>query len=225
MITERPAIVSPTLHTAALAGVEALVNRALALDPATQNRLASLAGHVFLIHCTAPSLSIYLIPETTTVRLCGAGDGEADTTLTGSAREFAKLVTATDPASALINGEVVLHGNSQALIELQKIIRQLDIDWEAPLADLFGDVIGHQLGVSIRSGIRFGLQLTQSLKRQLDDYLIEESNLLAPQWRADKFFDEVDQLAMRTERLQARLNKYRQQLASTASKPNAPKSP
>ena len=204
-------LISPTLHTAGLAALEGLVNRALELDPGTRQRLARLEGHVFLIHCTAPPLSVYLIPESDGLRLCGIHEGEADTALSGTAGEFSELLTAADPANALINGGLELHGDSQALIELQKIARQLDIDWEAPLANLFGDIIGHQLGRGIRGGLRFGLRAAQSLKRQLDEYLVEESELLAPRWQADAFFTDVDQLALRAERLEARLRKLRRQ--------------
>lgn len=206
--TDHPTIHSPTLHSAGLATLEALINRALQLDPATRRRLATLADHVFLFHCTQPALGIYLIPDTDGLRLCGTWAADVDTTLRGSAGEFFSLATATDPANVLINGRLELHGNSQALIDLQTILQQLDIDWEAPLADAFGDVIGHQLGRGLRRGFRFGRRALQGLKRQFGEYLVEESELTAPAWRVQQFNDEVDQLAMRTERLEARLRKF-----------------
>lgn len=205
-----PPIHSPTLHSAGLAALEALVNRALRLDPGTRLRLEGLEGHVFLFHCTRPEVGVYLIPGAGGIRLCGVYDAEPGTTLVGSAGEFSRLLTAEDPAGALINGSLELHGNSQALIELQHIARQLDIDWEAPLADLFGDVIGHQLGRGIRGGVRFGRQAVASLKRQFGEYLVEESELLAPRRQVEQFFNDVDQLALRAERLEARLRKLRQ---------------
>ncbi|MEH6557529.1 MAG: SCP2 sterol-binding domain-containing protein [Oceanicoccus sp.] len=203
-------IVSNTLHTAAIATLETAINKALQLDPSTLIKLNTLQNHVFSLHCTAPEIDLYFIPGENEVRLCGMFDDEADTRLTGSAREFAKLATATDPASALINGELELHGDSQALINLQKILKQLDIDWESSLASIFGDVIGHQMGRTIRRATRFGLQAFKGLKRQIDDYVIEESNMLPPRWQVDRFYNDVDQLAMRTERLQAQLQKLRQ---------------
>ena len=205
-------IISNTLHTAVLGGLELTANKALQLDPGTQKKLAELQDHIFLFHCSSPELSLYLIPGATEVRLCGMFAGEADTTLTGSAKEFGKLATATDPASALINGDVELHGDSQALITLQKIIKQLDIDWEAPLAHTFGDVVGHGLGQGLRHGFSFGKQALQGLKRQLDEYIVEESELLPPRWQVEHFFNDVDQLAMRTERLQAKLQKFKQRV-------------
>lgn len=218
-MSDQPHLISPTLHTAGLAGLEALINQTLTLDPGSLLRLEKLSGHVFWLHCTSPELSVYLIPSDEGISLQGVYAGEADTRLTGSAGEFAKLLTADDPASALINGELQLHGDTQALIELQKIAKDLDIDWEAPLANVFGDVVGHHLGQGLRAGFSFGLQAFKSLRRQLDDYLVEESDWLAPRWQVDKFMNEVDQLAQRTERLQARLNKYRQQRAAKPSSP------
>lgn len=200
-------LISPTLHTAAIAALEFSVNQALKLDPATAKKLVELEGHTFHLHCSAPELSLYLIPGNDEVRLCGFFDGEADTTLTGSASEFAKLATSPDPANALINGELALHGDSHALIKLQQIGQQLDLDWEAPLAQLFGDVIGHQLGRGIRKGFGFARQVFTSLKRQVDDYMVEESELLTPRWQVERFYSEVGQLSLRAERLEARLQK------------------
>ncbi|MFA7555247.1 MAG: SCP2 sterol-binding domain-containing protein [Spongiibacteraceae bacterium] len=207
-------IISNTLHTAAIAGLETVINKALLRDPSTLNKLRTLHNHVFALHCTSPALDLYLIPGDGDVRLCGVYTAKADTALSGSAQQFAKLATAADPASALINGELELHGDSQALISLQKILKQLDIDWEAPLAELFGDIIGHQLGQGIRKTASFGLQALKGLKRQFDDYLIEESDLLPPRWQAEKFYNDVDQLAMRSERLQAQLDRLKQRLNS-----------
>ncbi len=207
-----PRVISTTLHTAAIGALEAAINAALKFDPSTLNKLAAMQDHVFLLHCSSPELSLYLIPGDGEVRLCGFYDGKADTTLTGSFTEFTKLATSADPASALINGELELHGDSQALITLQKILKQLDIDWEAPLANIFGDVVGHQLGRNLRQGFRFGLQALQGLKRQVDEYIVEESDWVPPRWQADKFLNEVDQLSIRTDRLNAQIQKLKQQI-------------
>ena len=204
-------LISPTLHTAAVGALELAVNQALKLDPATAGKLTSLEDHVFHLHCSAPELSLYLIPGNGEVRLCGIFEAEADTTLTGSASEFAKLATSPDPANALINGELELHGDSQALIKLQQIGKQLDLDWEAPLAEVFGDVIGHQLGRGLRKGFSFARQAFGSIKRQVDEYIVEESDLVAPRWEVERFYSDVDQLSLRAERLEARLQKLIQQ--------------
>ena len=200
------------LHTMAVAGLETAVNKALQLDPSTLNKLSTLQGHVFLLHCTAPELKLYLIPGEGEVRICGTYGDTADTTLRGSAQEFVKLVTSTDPANALINGDLELHGDSQALFTLQNIAKQLDIDWEAPLAELFGDVVSHQLGRGIRKGVRFGLKAIKGFKHHVDEYIVEESELVPSRWQVEKFFGEIDQLVLSTDRFQAKQDKFKKNL-------------
>ena len=204
-------LISPTLHTAAIAGLEAAINAALRLDPGSRQRLAELDGHVFHWQCTSPALDLYFIPGEE-VRLCGLYEAPVDTNLKGSAQEFFKLATASDPASALINGELELHGDSQALIALQKIGSQLDIDWEQPITDLFGDVAGHMISEGLRGMHQFGLQLLRGLKRQADDYLFEEASLTPARWETEQLFDQIDDSVQRSERLQAKLGRLKQQL-------------
>jgi ubiquinone biosynthesis protein UbiJ len=211
-VTASTGIISNTLHTAAIAGLETSINAALKLDPSTLAKLQTLKDHVFSLHCTAPKLSLFMIPGDNEIRLCGLFEGKADTTLTGSAKEFAKLATASDPAATLINGKLELHGDSQALLALQKILSELELDWEAPLADIFGDIVAHQIGKGLRQGLHFGRQAAQGFKRQLNDYLLEESDLLAPRWQAENFFNAVDQLSRRSDRLDAQLQKLKRQL-------------
>ena len=194
-----------TLQTAAIAGLETAINRALTLDPATQKKLNRLDNHCFHLQCTAPALDIYLIPTGNEVRLCNYYEYKPDTALSGDAKAFASLLTSSDPANTLINSALQLHGDSQALITLQNIARELELDWEAPLASLFGDVVGHQLGKGIRSSVKFGKQLFNGLRRQAEDYIVEESNSVPARWEVEKFCNNVDQLAMRTERLAAKL--------------------
>jgi ubiquinone biosynthesis protein UbiJ len=210
-------LISPTLHTAAIAGLETAINAALQLDPGSQQRLLKLAGHSFHLCCSQPELDLYFFPGDT-VRLCGLYDGPVTTTLTGTAQEFLKLATAEDPANALINGDLELQGDSSALIELQKIGAQLDLDWEQPLVDFFGDVLGHSLSEGLRSAQQFGLQLFHNLKRQVDDYLFEEANITAADWQGEQFNRGVDELKQRTERLEAKLSRLQQRVAAATDK-------
>ena len=96
--------INPTLHTAGLAAAEAALNRALELAPAGSAALAELEESVFALHCTAPTVDIYLQPQGNSIRLMGIYDGPITTSIRGDASEFASLATASDPAAALING-------------------------------------------------------------------------------------------------------------------------
>ena len=142
--------INPTVHTAGLATLEGLINRALTLAPRASAELAELEDCVFALECTSPALDIYLQPGRGRVRLMGFYDGPVTTRVRGAAADFTELAAADDPAASLINGALELAGDSAPLLELQQILGTLDIDWEAPLVDTLGDVVGHQLAEILR---------------------------------------------------------------------------
>lgn len=204
--------INPTLHTAALAALEAALNRALQLAPATAAELAQLQDSLFALHCTSPAVDLYLQPGEDSIRLMGIYEGPVTTSVRGQASDFAELATAEDPAAALINGSLELHGDSAPLIALQKALAGLDMDWEAPLVDSLGDVAGHQVAQVLRAAIGWGSQASSSLTRQLDEFIHEEARLTPPKLELEDFYRDVQQLEQRVERLQSRTQRLRRRV-------------
>ena len=83
-------------------------------------------------------------------------EDQPDAFVRGTLEDFGALATSEDPAATLINSGIELQGSSHSLIALQQVISRMDIDWEAPLVDLLGDVIGHQMAEGLRSVFRWG---------------------------------------------------------------------
>ncbi|WP_116368000.1 ubiquinone biosynthesis accessory factor UbiJ [Parahaliea mediterranea] len=199
----------PTLHTAALAALEGAVNRALALDSRSGEQLGRLEGCVFSLDCTSPPFRAFLLPAADGVNLAGHWEGKVTTAVRGQAADFAELATAADPTAALINGNLTLEGDSAPLIELQKILAGLELDWEAPLVDTLGDVAGHQLAEAFRGAFSYGRMAHKSLERQLEEFIHEEARLSPPRLELEDFYRDVGALAERSERLAARLARLR----------------
>ena len=86
--------INPTLHTAGLAGLEAIINRALELAPRARAELAELQDNVFALQCTAPPLEVYLQPDTNGIRLMGIHEGPVTTRVRGTASDFTELASA-----------------------------------------------------------------------------------------------------------------------------------
>lgn len=207
----------PTLQTAALAALEAALNHALILSPHSINELAQLEDCVFEMHCTAPSLVIYLHPGAQGIRLTSVHQGPVTTSIKGEASDFTALATASDPTATLINGGLELEGDSAPLIELQHILATLDMDWEAPLVATLGDVAGHQLAQLLRHMFAWGKQASTSLTRQLEEFIHEEARLCPPRLEVEDFYRDVQELVQRVDRLQSRTERLRQRLHKLGS--------
>ncbi len=204
--------VDPALHTAALAALEAGLNRALALSPGATTQLAALENCVFALHCTAPELDFYLHPGATGIRLSGVYDGPVTTSIRGTASDFTELARADDPTATLINGGLALEGDSAPLIELQHILSTLDVDWEAPLVSAFGDVAGHQLAQLLHNMFAWGRQASSGLTRQLAEFIHEEARLSPPPLEVEDFYRDVHELEMRVDRLESRTERLRRRI-------------
>lgn len=204
------------LKTGAIAALEFVIERALALDPASRAQLSALAGQVFHLECTQPALDLFLVLHADRIQLASRWDGDITAGLRGTAGDYAELLRSADPGATLINGAMTVHGNSKALLRLRDIAAHLDIDWEAPLTRAFGDVVGHQLGRTLRAGQRLLSDAATSLRRQVHDYVQEESDWLVPRWQSAQFGADVAQTAQRAERLAQDIARLRQRLARGA---------
>ena len=203
----------PTLHAAGLAAAERAINRALELSPHSAPALAALANRVIALECTDPPLALYISTDDAgQLRLQGVHEGEVAATVRGSARDFAELAQSDDPPATLINGGLQLDGSSAALLDMQAVFADVDIDWEAPLTDALGDVAGHQLAEMLRAALQWSQQASGSLRRQLAEFAVEEARLTPPAAALEDFYRDVSELSQRSERLEKQLARTRARL-------------
>ena len=198
----------PALLSAALAGAEQALNQAISLAPHSHQELDAVSGTLLGVEVTSLDLTVYIEMVTgTDVRLMAHCERETDTFVRGTLEDFAALATSNDPAATLINSGIELEGSSASLITLQQVVARMEIDWEAPLVDILGDVAGHQIAEGLRRLFRWGKGARASLKRQISEYLLEEGRLTPPKPELEHFYDAVQSVAMRVERAQNQVEK------------------
>jgi len=190
---------------AALAALEGLINRYLALDPEGAHRLGTLQGRVFLIEVSGFGTPIYLIPGRNSIQLYGEYAGEPDCTLRGSPAALARLGLSSHREDQLFGGEVQVEGETDLAQALGELLGGIEVDWEEQLSRLVGDPIAHQVGSGLRSAERWGRHSAETLTRNLGEYLQEEARLLPSRNEIDAFLDDVDRLRDDVERLAARV--------------------
>ena len=189
----------------ALASAETAMNRALQLDSTACSRLAPLAGQVIAIVCTRPAMTVYLIPLAEGIQLAQHWEAPADCTLTAPANLLLKLVTQADKTSVLHHPDVSLDGNSGLLMTLAEIFQSLELDWEYEAARWLGPLPTALLSKHLRSRRDWTLESARSLHLNMTDYLAEESRTLVGRLEAQTRFNEIDQLKLNLDRLDARI--------------------
>lgn len=196
------------LVTAALAGLEKLINTALRYDPGTRIALGNLAEQVLAIHVTNPELTVYFTPDDQGIHLLGHWEGEVHTQLRGSLPALMQL--ARSETTSFANSGVEVMGNTGLLVDLQRLLKNLDIDWEEALSEMFGDLAGHQSANMIRSGINYTRDRAGEAKRLLREFLTEELQALPSKNELEHFYADVDELRLRADRLEARVQQLLQ---------------
>lgn len=202
----------PTLLSAASAIVEIALNRALELDTAgRQALLDALTGPAqFNISAPVPlTWTLERVGERVQVRSQPADAPEL--VITGRPMAFVALALGDDQVFA--DNRLGVQGNTALAHQLQRALNQLEPDWEAAMARHLGDLPAHFLGRRIRSAVQWSRQAANAMNANLEEYLHEESRALPGRRELEATFQDIDQLNLRTERLEARLT----QLESSGS--------
>lgn len=195
------------MHSTALSGVEKMINSALAYDPATQRELAALAGKVLVINSTVPPLKIAIEPATAGLILHPFWNDEADTTLQGSLVAIIRLALSRDEQNSFAGTGVEVTGDTDLLRQCNQLLRNLDVDWEALLAKLVGDVPAHIVGEAVRNSNDLQAKTTSRVKSAVAELAQEELKLNPSAPEFDSFKEQIRLLSANTDRLLARLSR------------------
>lgn len=190
----------------------------LALDPDTGAALRRLDGRRVTLTLQAPPLALELAVVEGGLTVGPARhDPEPDlavkSTLGGLLAQLPFLRT----ASASAPGRVRVAGDAELARELQQLAQRFDPDWEKPFADVFGEVLGVQIARVLRDALRAGLRHAKTLVRDGADYLTEESRDVASRVELETFYDDVDTLRERLDRIDARVVRMQQQLPAAGA--------
>jgi len=193
----------PGIHVALCAAIETAINSALRYDPGSHYALARLHGKVLAVELTQPSLNFYFSPEADGVRIQSTFDGELSTRIKGSPMALLALTKST--RLNLADSGVEAFGDTGLLIELQGIIKNLDIDWEEAVSSVIGDIAGHQLGNGIHALKQWAKGRKQTFERLLGEFVTEEIRASPNKNELEQFYQQVDELRLGLDRASAKV--------------------
>lgn len=198
-----------------LASVENGVNRILRLDSTAMARMQPLTGKVIAVECAAPPLQLFILPSDEGLLLATQWAADADCTLRAPTSSLLRLVLSKDKTAVLHSPEVDLEGDSHALMALAQVLQDLELDWEYELSRWLGPVATALIAGHLRSRANWYQQGFASLNQNLAEYLSEEARTLVGQREAQARFDELDQLKLDLDRLEARFERLGRSLNSS----------
>ena len=186
--------------------LEAALNQLLALDPDTRASLAALDGRRVELQLEAPPVALAVTVRGDRLEVGPAESaGEADLGLRATLGGLLGQLPFLRPDGGAPVGKLRINGDAELARRLQQLARGFDPDWDAPFARALGPMLGPQVARALREGLRGSVVLAQGLARDSAEFLTEESRDLVPKAELEAFYDDVDALRERVERLVARI--------------------
>ena len=192
------------LVSALLAPAEFLLNELLTQDTLLADKLFRHSGTVLQVNCTSPPVTVFLVIDDSHVRLTQVCDDHVSASFTGSLPALLGLLLASHPS--LHGSAVEVRGDMQKAQAIQTLLSAGSIDWEFHFSRLFGEVpvqaaadLAHKSAETLRRN-------ADSLKKDLDEYIHEEARLLPGVDEVELFYQDLDALMLRIDRLRARLD-------------------
>jgi ubiquinone biosynthesis protein UbiJ len=186
--------------------LESVINRYLALDPETLDKLAEFDGKVIKLEMTGINKTLYMLPNEGGIQVLAEYDGDADTVLRGTPISLFKMGLVSNAANLLLKGEVEISGDTRLGHRFKNVFSQMDIDWSEPLAGLLGDSLSYQLQQTGSKLGRWGKQSVKSVSSSFSEYLQEESRDVVTETELEIFNEDVDRLRNDVDRLQAKID-------------------
>jgi ubiquinone biosynthesis protein UbiJ len=190
-----------------LAGLlEAAINRLLATDQNSAQRLQRLDGRVVELQLQGLGIALFFTFTPHRVRVGLDAAREADTVISGSPPAlFAMAMPDQDDAWGRPGSRVRISGDATLARDIERLFSRLDLDWEAELSRWLGDVIGYQVAAGARGALEQLRAAAADFEEMTGEQLRRAGGMLAQQADIRTFSDAVDELRDATSRLEAKL--------------------
>ena len=204
----RTSILFDSLQNGVVAALEISGNRLLALDETALQGCSEMQGYCIAIDITDLDFQLYCHPGNWGLRLSRQAPArEVDASISGRLMALVNLSTQDDKLSTSISERVSFQGNVALAQKVQRIVANLDIDWEEALAQHSGDVLAFQIH---QRASKFGQWLSSSadsLLQTSSEYLREEARVspTLPEYR--QFQTQVTDLKNDVARAEQRLQR------------------
>ena len=187
--------------------LEAALNRTLKLDADALAAVTELAGKVLAFEFINTGLVLYIFPAVDGVRLDVEHTGAVNVTVRGTPVNMLAYLLSNAGSGDGFTGRMEVIGDIGLAQRFQRIIKNLDLDWEEHLSRWLGDTLAHKLGNVVRGSVQFAKATRQTLEQDVSEYLRYEKEVLPELREVNDYITAIDVLRDDAERLKLRIDK------------------
>ena len=170
----------------ACARAEQLMNTALEYSPESDQLFKDIAGKSLRVTSHLPPGDVIICCKPSEITLQPATETPCTAGLSGSMLAVALLASETQPLDDY-EGPVTIDGDREFAETLRQRLQSIEIDWEAWLATLVGDIPAHLFANAARQAANWQDQASSRSADGLENYFQEE-------FRSAPFGDSLEQL-------------------------------
>ena len=189
------------------AALEFAINRVVALDAGTRERIAKLDGRRIGVELKPLDLALAITVDHDRLRVGPHWNRDRDLNLRASPASLLAFAMRRGDDSMIPPGKVDILGDAELARQFEKIVRDFRPDFEEAFAQTFGDVLGVPIARVVGSAFAWTRDSAKSITLDAVEFVRDESRDAVASAEAEKFFDEVDDLRERTDRLDARIRR------------------
>lgn len=181
--------------------LEKALNAYLKLDPETFQQLSDLDGQCVKIQLTDLSLSFFLLFKSEGIQVLSICQ-----ILPVSIIKSTSINLLSSALTQRGAQDIQIEGNVESGYQVYGLFKNIEIDWEEQLSHYTGDVVAHQVGNFARGVSRAFRAFRTSLQENISEYVHEETQWFPPRQELEDFYEDVELLRQRVERLEAYLS-------------------
>ena len=188
--------------------LEGGLNRILALDEGSPERLKHLSGRVLQLDIEGIGITLFFSFTERRVSVGTNSTAEPDTVISGSPTALFTMAVPDDaPGWGIGDSRVNISGDANLARDLERLFSKLDPDWESSLSRIFGDVWGYQAAAGLRSGARQAREAAGSAGDMLNEFIESGQGPVLQSTDFSEFSHSVDELKATAGRIENLLDR------------------
>ena len=193
------------IRTSALWPGERIINYVIQNDPHIEKKISPLIGKSIRVEAKSPELFFSITINESSINITSSDfeqkDLAPDLLVSGELRDLISMLLST---GNLIGGNISVKGDIQFAQDLNEALRSLNLNWSDILGPILGQAATSEIEKFFNVSRAWSLEFRDSLKRDIEGYLKEEKKVIPTNDDAQEFYDDIDRLKFKIDRIKAR---------------------